>query len=184
MAGIEQFNIKFVHLKPGRFDYDFHVEDSFFEHFENPLVDKADIQAHVTMIKESETLLYFKIQLDGVLKLTCDRCLDEFDFPIHTWEQLTVKITDRAETNSDEKESEEEVVTLPTDAIAFNVAKPIFDYLNLSKPMKPTCNEVNKACNDEMLNILNDLKEDKPKDDDDIDPRWEDLKQFFNKNKN
>ncbi len=185
MAGLEQFNIKFVHLKPGRFDYDFKIENSFFDHFEHSLVDKADIRVHCTMIKESETLLYFHFQIDGALILTCDRCLDEFNLPIHLNEKLMVKITDVQEITSEEKENEEELVAIPINAIAFNVAKPIFDYLNLAKPMKPSCEGINKTCNEDMMDILSNMQRKKSRDDeDDIDPRWEDLKQFFNKNKN
>lgn len=184
MEGLAQFNIKFVHLKPGRYTYNFSVGNEFFDKFDYSLVDKADIQVHCTMVKEKETLLHFQFEMDGLLTLNCDRCLDEFDFPIHSVENLTVKITDNPDTETENNEEEEDLVALPSDAMAFNVAKPIFDYLNLTKPMKPSCETVNKACNKEMIDILDNMQKRSNKDDQDIDPRWEDLKKFYNKNNN
>ena len=183
MAGIERFNIKFVHLKPGRYTYDFEIGEDFFENFEYSLINKASIKVHCLMVKEKETLLHFRFFLEGSMHLTCDRCLDEFDMPVYMEEKLMVKITDHEEITSEEEEQAEDLVLLPTDAIYFNVAKPVFDYLNLAKPMKPACDYVNKACNKEMIDILNNMQK-QQKENDDIDPRWEELKKFLNKNSN
>jgi len=183
LSGLDRFNIKFIHLKPGRYQHHFAIENAFFDNFEHSLVDKASIEVQCTLIKEKETRLRFLFQMDGSLKLTCDRCLDAFDYPIHLNEALLVKITDEAEEEANQAENDDDDVQyLPTDAIAFNVAKPIFDYLNLTKPMKPICEEVNKQCNEDMMRILNNMQKQSDKSEDDVDPRWEELKKLYNKN--
>lgn len=186
MAGLEQFDIRFVHLKPGRYNYQFTVEDQFFQAFEYSLIEKASLQVDTRMIKENESLLHFAFFIEGSLNLGCDRCLDAFDMPIHLEEQIVVKVTDDAGSGSEGEDDDGNLIYIPPEDIAFNVAKPIFDFINLAKPMKPTCDNVNKDCNPEMVNILNNMQKG-PKNEDkepDIDPRWEALRRFKNQNNN
>lgn len=186
---LEQFDIRFVHLKPGRYHYQFDVSDPFFEAFDYSLIDKASIQVNTRMIKENESLLHFTFFIEGSLGLSCDRCLDPFDMPIHLEEQLIVKVKDEDLSNSKTNDEGEDLVYIGPEDIAFNVAKPIFDFINLSKPMKPTCDQVNKDCNQEMTSILNSMLKDNntnknDNSEDNIDPRWEALKRFKRQNNN
>lgn len=189
LAVLEQFDIRFVHLKPGRYNYQFDVSDAFFEAFDYSLIEKASIQVDTRMIKENESLLHFTFFIEGSLGLNCDRCLDAFDMPIHLEEQLIVKVKDEDTSNSEANDEEEDLVYVGPEDIAFNVAKPIFDFINLSKPMKPTCDQVNKGCNPEMTSILNSMLRDNnsgenDENEDNIDPRWEALKRFKQQNNN
>ena len=186
LAGLEQFDIRFVHLKPGRYYYQFDISDSFFQAFEYSLIEQASLLVNMQLVKENESLLHFTFFVEGKLNLSCDRCLDSFEMPLHLEEQLIVKVTEENSSGSEGEDEEGNLVYIPPEDIAFNVAKPIFDFVNLAKPMKPTCSDVNKDCNPEMLNILNNMQNRvKRKDDElDIDPRWEALKQLKNPNNN
>lgn len=188
MAGLERFDIRFVHLKPGYYTYQFGINDHFFAAFEYSIIEKASIQVDARMVKENEGLLHFTFFIEGSLNLGCDRCLDAFDMPIHLEEQLIVKVKDNDSSETENKYDEEEnLVYIEPEDIAFNVAKPIFDFINLSRPMKPTCDDVNKDCNPEMMAILRNMEnttESRSNNDQDIDPRWEALKQFKQQNNN
>ena len=187
LAGLEQFDIRFVQLKPGRYTYQFEVGDDFFAAFEYSLIEAASLQVETRMVKENEGLLHFTFFIEGNLNLSCDRCLDPFAMPIHLEEQLIVKVKDEASVGDENTEEAEDLVYIAPEDIAFNVAKPIFDFINLAKPMKPTCDNVNKGCNPQMLNILNNMQKGSPSNADDdsgIDPRWEALKRFKQQNNN
>jgi uncharacterized metal-binding protein YceD (DUF177 family) len=186
LAGLEQFDIRFVHLKPGQYRYQFDITDTFFQAFDYSLIEQASLQVNTRMIKENESLLHFTFFIEGSLNLGCDRCLDAFDMPVHLEEQLIVKVTEDDSSGSEGEDEDGNLIYIPPEDIAFNVAKPIFDFINLAKPMKPTCSDVNKDCNPEMMNILSSMqKGPKSKDNGaDIDPRWEALKQFKNQQNN
>lgn len=180
MEGLGRFNINFAKLKLGEHHYNFSINNEFFDHFEYSLIDKAQVKVCLALHKEQETLLTLKFHLEGQLTLACDRCLDEYEMPLKKDEQLIVKLS---ESEKEDDAQNDEIMLLRPEAIDINVAKPIFDFLNLSKPMKPTCEDVEKACNKEMLDKLKELQK-APKDKDEIDPRWEKLKTFFNQNNN
>ncbi len=173
MRHLDQYTIRFINLNLGRHEYDFQVGDDFFEHFENSLIDQAEANIHCVLNKEKDTFFTLDLTIKGHMQLNCDRCLDELKWRLEEEHHLIVKLED------EQKEPEANVIILPPDAIEINIAKPIYDFLNLAKPMKPVCEEIEKNCNQEMIKLINNLGKER-KDDDDIDPRWEKLRNLYN----
>lgn len=173
MRQLDQYTIRFINLKHGRHEYNFQVENDFFEHFENSLIDQAHANIHCVLNKEKDTFFTLDLTIEGYLQLSCDRCLDEFKLPLEEEHHLVVKIEDV------QKEPEANIIILSPEAIEINIAKPIYDFLNLAKPMKPVCEDIEKNCNQEMIRLINNMGKEQ-KDDDDIDPRWEQLRNLYN----
>ena len=72
-----KYNIEFKGLNEGSHDFEFEVDNKFFEHFEESLVDNGNILVKVALEKRSAFIkINFKIK--GWLELTCDRCLDNY----------------------------------------------------------------------------------------------------------
>ena len=72
-----KYNIEFKGLKEGLHEYEYKVDDKFFEHFNESLVKNGDITVKAKLEKRSAFLkLHFTIS--GCLEPICDRCLDEY----------------------------------------------------------------------------------------------------------
>ena len=98
MAKTESYKIELKGLSDGTYEYDFHLDDNFFVAVEDAEVAKGDVGVHLT-IKKIEGNFDFKFLLKGVVKVQCDRCLDEMDCQIEAENGFTVKY---GKENSDE----------------------------------------------------------------------------------
>ena len=114
------------------------------------------------------------------MEITCDRCLDEYSQPINFEGKLYVKFTEK------EDDLAEDVICLSPADHELDISHYIYESINLSIPLKrvhPEDENGNVTCNPEMLEKLNNYKvEDSAEDD--IDPRWEELRNLMENNNN
>ena len=71
-----KYNIEFKGLKEGLHEYEYKVDDKFFEHFNESLVKNGNITVKAELEKRS-AFLKLQFTISGWLELICDRCLDE-----------------------------------------------------------------------------------------------------------
>jgi uncharacterized protein len=169
------YNIAFKGLKEGNHDFDYQISHSFFELFENSLVDDGDIKVKITLEKRN-SFMSLNLVLKGVVRLTCDRCLDLYDQPVHQKAVLFIKF------GEDNAEEGEDVIWLNSDDYEINVSQIIYEYICLSIPLKhvhPADKNGNSECNPEMLKKI---KEYTVHPASESDSRWDQLKQFLNNN--
>lgn len=184
MKALYPYNIELVQLSNKRHEYEFELDDRFFQLFEQSLVNGGNLKARVTLDK-SELLLNFTFHIVGTVKLTCDRSLDEFDYPIDTTQTLHVRF------GEEETELDENVLQIRHDAQKINIAQHLFDFIGLAVPMKKLhprfAEEDENAITDEDENILiytSSTAPDSDSDDDDDDddepaaPRFAALKKI------
>ena len=111
---LKEYTIQFVGLEPGNHQFEFEVNDSFFEHFEFSLIQHGNI--HVTVdLEKMERMMIFNIRLEGEVLVTCDRCTDEFNFPLSDTQQLIVKL------GAEYMEESEDVVVIPETEYQFDL---------------------------------------------------------------
>ncbi len=168
------YNIAFKGLKEGNHVFDYHIADSFFEHFENTLVDQADVNVRVTLEKRSSFMSVI-LDLKGTVLLTCDRCLEMYNQPVQNKAQFWIKF-------GENREEEDDVIWLPPEDYQINVAQIIYEYIILSVPLKhvhPSNEEGKSSCNPEMLKKIEEYS--RPHEDK-SDGRWEQLKNLLNSN--
>lgn len=164
----KEYIINFGNLKIGSHHYDFHVEQSFFSEYDYSLVQEADIQVHLELEKEKETLLVLTFSYKGGIAVDCDRCLDTFIYPVNSNNKIIVKLTEKEIESGDEH-----LIYLPLDEWKIDLKPLIYEFINLELPLKKVCSQAGKKCNPEMLLTLErDGKENK----EEIDPRWENLR--------
>ncbi len=171
---LSTYNIAFKGLKEGNHDFDYHIGNSFFELFENSLVDEAVADARITLEKHT-TFMRLHLDLRGLVKLTCDRCLDLYDQPVKNQADLIIKT---GETDDDD----DEVIWLHPEDFQINVAQIIYEYLILSIPLKhvhPSGKDGGVGCNPEMLEKI---KKYSPLHEEKGDDRWGKLKDLLNNN--
>lgn len=175
MSWKSKYYIEFKGLKEGLHDFDFEVDNTFFEHFEESLVDNGDVLIKVTLEKRSAFIkIHFKIK--GWLELTCDRCLDQFRQKIKNETEMFVKFGEK------EFEEGENVIWILPEEHFISLAQPIYEYVSLSIPLRhvhPKNKENKRGCNKEMLEKLKDyLQPDNEEGEIPTDPRWDALKKL------
>jgi len=146
-----EFKVHFGRLKVGKHEFDFEVNDSFFAPYEYSLVKKGKIQVHLSLEKQSEMFFSLLFTFDGVIELECHRCLDAIEFPLSGTERTLVKL-DSQVAHSDDDDAN--LILLPTDTYEIDLSPVIYEFINLSLPLRQVCEIVNKDCNPDMVKMI------------------------------
>ena len=177
MDKFKNYDIAFSGLKNGKHEFDFEITQAFFDLFdtEKEFTD-AKITAHVLLEKHS-TFLEFVITTNGTLGLECDITGDYFDHPFENSIQVLVKFGEEYD------DSDENVITIPMQDYAFNVAQLIYEDVMLSVPMKKLSPNVSEKDLDLLDQFSPKIVEEETEDNasEEVDPRWDALKKLKNK---
>jgi len=169
MNYLNQFIIPVTGLKPGSHQFDFEIDDSFFENFEYSEIKNARIYLHLVIEKE-ENLLVFHFDFTGHVTVPCDRCYEMFDLPIGGEDRLILKF------GSDFHEESEEIQVVPYGENHFDISPFIYEYIHLSLPVRrihPENEQRENTCDAETIRRLENLSTSS-----EPDPRWEALAQL------
>ena len=181
MNSLDKYVIRLLNLKNKDYTFDFEVNSSFFENYENKLLEKGDFKVKV-LLDKSETMLQFTFIIEGTAVLVCDRSLEEFDYPLSSKEKMIFKVGDHNE------QINEELEMISRNSVEINIAQYIYEYISIALPMKrlhPRFQEEDDDA-DEMVLIYSsketetDEDAENEGDQEDIDPRWQALKKFKN----
>jgi len=179
VESLQKYRIVYQGLSEGVHEFDFDVDNSFFESLEYSEIKKGDLKAHVVLQKKS-TFLELDFQINGYVELVCDRCLDEYMQPIDFEGKLFVKFSEQGEDLADD------VICLTPSEHELDIAHYLYESINLSIPLKrvhPDNEQGESTCNPEMIKRLENFKIDEPAGDT-TDPRWEDLRNLMANNNN
>ncbi len=169
------YKIPFRGLKNGSHQYEFNVDDKFFEAFPEGDIKKGNLVAKVDLIKRSNGI-EATFEIVGTVTVPCDRCLDDFDCPVEFSGKMLFEFGLESEEVSDEL-----VILSPGDNY-IDLDQYIYEYINLSLPIQkvhPDDENGNSLCNADMIAKLKSLNVNN--DDDEIDdPRWDKLRDLIN----
>lgn len=175
MGGLRQYAIPFKGLKEGKHDFNFVVDNSFFEQFESSEVKRGLVNVQVELIMHSQ-FLELQFDINGKITINCDRCLEPFVTRITHQAMLYIRFGEKTLEQSDEllilADSENEV---PLDQL-------LFEYIHLALPIQRIHPEIDgiSGCNPEMMEKLNAHDADDTENASE-DPRWEKLKGLIKK---
>lgn len=177
MDKFKEYTIPFVGLKVGKHQFQYTVDNKFFELFDFTEFNSAAIEVDIILDKKS-TMLELQFKSKGVVNVDCDVSSEPFDLKIKGKLMLVVKFGE--EYNDDN----EEMLIIPHGEYQINVAQYIYEMIVLSVPAKRVHPGVaDGTLSSEILNKLEELqpkiKEDKKENDEDIDPRWNTLKKLL-----
>jgi len=179
MKVLRKFDIDIYNLSNGVHDYEYVIDSSFFESFEDSYIEKGNLTAKVTLTK-SETLLQSSFNIDGVVELVCDRSLELFDYEININNNLIFKY------GEDYVELTDEIVTIPHSAQKVNMAQYIYEFIGLAVPMKklhPKFKEDEFEEADVLLIYSTGGETESQEDNnEEIDPRWDILNKLKKNN--
>ena len=178
MKKLNEFLIPFIGLKLGKHQFEYQINKAFFESFDYDEFESADIKVSVVFDKKN-TMLELNFKHKGTIHVPCDLTNEMFDFPIKG--KLKVIVQFGEEYNDDN----DELLILPHGEHEINIAQIIYEMIALSIPFRKVHPGVKDGTLDsEALRKLNELrveeiKEDNKNTEDNIDPRWDKLKQLL-----
>ena len=170
-----QVRIKFKGISAGKYDYDFDLNDDFFSRFKESEIQKGNVHTFVEMTVTKD-LLIFHFTLTGKVNVQCDRCLDFF---YHEIQYKTTLYVEFGEKSSDISDADNRIM-LSRNEYEIILDKHLYDYIHLSLPYQrihPLNGRGESQCNIEMINKINELNNTEGNE---IDPRWDKLKELFN----
>ena len=172
MVKLTDFQIAFSGLKLGSHQFDFQIEDTFFQLFDYAELKSAQISTIILLQKKSN-MLELEFQIKGNVTLACDNCNEDYTQGVEGNYKQIVKFSDRAEI----EETDDEIIILPTNEHTLEVAHQLYELIHLSLPSRRIhANEAN--CNQEVLEKLKKLAYQEPEI---ADPRWLALQKLKNK---
>ncbi|MCH7413962.1 DUF177 domain-containing protein [Belliella sp. R4-6] len=190
MKFLKNYNIDVIKLKEGKHEFTFPVDREFFEHFEAAeFLHGGKLQATIHLNKLT-SLMEATFEIQGEVTLTCDRSLEEFDFPLYTDEKIIYKY------GLEEAEITEDVFMITRDTPSINVAQLIYEFILLAIPAKKIhpdfveeMDEEDFEGEGELVYISDEKFEEESTEEDDssneadesTDPRWEILKKLKKK---
>lgn len=159
------YSISFTSLAIGEHKFDFEIDKTLFELFENEDIFDARVVLQVDLIKE-ERMLTFVFNFQGKLNVLCDRCLDPLEISIKGSNTLFVKF---GEENVEEED--DDIIFISNKENKIDLSHYIYEYILLQKPMK-CVHPINK-CNPDIIERIINKEENN---ENNIDPRWSVLK--------
>ncbi|NEM97389.1 YceD family protein [Pontibacter burrus] len=179
MKKLKEYEINIAKLSNKTHQYEFDMDDSFFDLFSGEIIHGGKLHADVELEK-TESILTLHFNIKGTVRITCDRSLEEFDQPVDVQETFRMKF------GPEDKELDEDLWQIAFETQQINLAQHLYDYIGLSLPMKklhPRFLEEMDEDSDEDILIYSSKKsgadDDSGDDDDDngdIDPRWDALR--------
>ncbi len=165
MEALDHFTIPVSGLSDGLHEYDFSIGKDFFQLFEGSLIEDADVTVHFSFDKRTD-LYVLTFEIEGEVKATCDRCLEDFNLPVEDEQSLLVKF--------DETEWEDaDVIYILQGTQSLNIARYIYEFINLAVPITKTHDDAGESCDPEMLKFIEPEKDESQDDSSSI---WDSLK--------
>lgn len=137
MSRRREFEIAFVGLKPGIHEYNYPIDDKFFEAFQQQDFRNCKAQVKLLLDKKSSFML-LKFEIGGALEVTCDRCNN--NLPLDLWDEfsITVKMVEEPELMNGQ-EDDPDVYYISRGESHIDVANWIYEFINLAIPMQKSC---------------------------------------------
>lgn len=176
MKYLKKYKIPFSGLSTGKHNFEFDIDEQFFECFEHSIVKKGQLTANVELQKQ-ENMLVVEFDIQGEIRLTCDVCLQDFDSPVEIEERVLVKFV-----NDEWDETSEEIIVLSHNDYELDISTLLYEFINVSVPYYIKCDEQGDGlnCDPEMLTRLQNERTESTDSNEEqtVDPRWEALKKI------
>ena len=167
-----RFSIPVAGLKEGRYTYDFELDNSFFEEFEEPEIREGNLIAIVTIDKKN-THFDIGVSIKGVIINSCDRCLGDLKMSVSSSDRFIVK------PGTEWDDDDPDLITMPAESNEIDLRQHFYDFIMLSLPIKKVHTGkpgTPNGCDPVMIEKLNEISLDPEGEND---SRWDDLKKLL-----
>ena len=154
------YEIAFVGLKPGIHDFEYKVDDRFFEHY-GPQ-DFENCQAEIKVkLEKTTSLILLKFDISGKVDVQCDRCANTITKELWDEFDVVVKMVDEPD-QMNEQEEDPDIFYIGYQESHLHLADWIYEFVNLSIPTQRFCAEDpedTSKCNQEVIEKLDQMKQ-------------------------
>jgi len=169
----KEFFIPFSGLKLGKHEFEYKIDNTFFESFGYQEFNGVNIKV-LAILNKMNNMMELELDSKGNVNVDCDVTGEAFEQPITSELNLVIKF---GETYDDEND---EILILPHGEHQFNIAQYIYEMLVLAVPQKRVHPGVlDGSLKSEILDKLEELQPKEIKESENIDPRWDDLKKLL-----
>lgn len=179
MMVLKDFTIPFIGLKEGKHQFDYQIDNTFFELFEYDEFNEAAVKATLEFYKKA-TMLELTFNALGTVNVHCDVTNEPFEQPVEGNLNLIVKF------GHEYNDENEEILIVPHGEYEINVAQYIYEMIVLAVPSKRIHPGIEDGTlKSEILEKLEELQPgtEKKETEEEIDPRWNTLKKLLTDNK-
>jgi len=177
MKALNEYTIPFVGLKLANHRFEYEISNDFLALFDFEEFNSSNIKAVLDFNKKGTHFeLNFKIQ--GSINVDCDVTTEPFDLPISNDLYMVVKFGEKF------NDENEELLILPHGEYELNVAQYIYECIILGLPSKrvhPGIEDgtLKSDILDRLESLAPKIKEESIETEDEIDPRWNKLKNLL-----
>lgn len=191
MGKFDIYNVSLKGNQPDIREIEYVLDNDFFKKIDGNEVQKGKLNVQLT-VKRTTVAFEFSFNIQGVVFVPCDRCLDEMEVLVETTEKLFVKL------GKEYAEESDNLIVIPEEEGQINLAWFMYEFVALCIPMKHVhgpgkCNKTMSSKLKKHMTKSSDDDDDTSIDFDDIeeesdtnvietDPRWDDLKKFIDNN--
>ena len=172
----DDFLICFDGLELGDYEYHFLLDDTFFKKLEYSEIQEGRIEVSA-VLRKTERLLDWTFQFNGNVTIPCDKCGDDFSAEIDKEDALVVRF-------GPEEDEDDGIIILKQTAYEFDISHYLFETINLNLPIRRVHPDKDgeSTCNPEVMKYFQDEEIEFIEEDDNIDPRWAELKKLNTNN--
>lgn len=197
LGKFDSYKISLKSLTIGDHTFDYTLDTEYFKKIDGQEVQKGKVQAKV-LVKNNGSSYEMFFTLDGLVKVPCDRCLDDMELPINHSGKLIVKF------GSSYAEEGDDIIIIPEAEGEINIAWFLYEFVALSIPIKHIhapgkCNRImsgklkkhlarSSDDEDDEMDLDLDIEDSEPvvdfdeSDSQQTDPRWDELKKIIDNN--
>ena len=173
MKELREFTIQFEGLKIGKHQFEYSIDNKFFETFNYDEFKSSEIAVKLEFEKKS-TLFELLFNIKGSVEVPCDLSNEYYNQEIKASIPLVVKF---GEEYNDESE---ELLILPHEAYQFSIAQYIYEAVILAVPNKRIHPKVlDGTLESETLKKLQEHTIHRETEEKRTDPRWDKLKDLL-----
>ena len=176
MKQLSEYLIPFIGLKLGKHQFEYQINNTFFENFDFDEFENSAVKVNVVLEKKS-TLMELTLKHKGTVNVPCDLTGEFFDLPVKG--KLNVVVQFGEQFNNDN----EELLILPHGEHQLDIKQYIYELIVLSIPLKKTHPGIKDGTlKTPALDKLKELSLNHQKqkiEQEEIDPRWDKLKQLL-----
>lgn len=166
-----EFSIQLAGLKNGSNELEYELEDGFFAEMGGEKILGGGVKA-VVNVEKTGSQMRVDVRVEGVVKTTCDRCLEEMEVKIENEEEFGVRM------GSETSYEDEDMVIIAEDDGMLQMDERLYEMCIVALPI--VCVHEKGKCNEKMIEIL-EAHSASSNEEKSSDPRWDALKNIINK---
>nr|WP_299343562.1 DUF177 domain-containing protein [Allomuricauda sp.] len=174
MKKLKEFFIPFSGLKLGKHEFDYAINNTFFESFGYQEFNGVNLKVSA-ILNKMNNMMELELKSHGEVNVDCDVTGEPFEQPITAHLDLVIKFGEEFNDENDE------ILILPHGEHQFDISQYVYEMLVLAIPPKKVHpGVIDGTLQSEVLDKLDELqpKEEK-KESENTDPRWDDLKKLL-----